>query len=185
MGEKRADRRAALETELTRIRTEIQQKQTQLEQLRPNVDALHDEVETLRAALEETKARVSALYSKQGRSAQFRNQRDRDEYLRSQMGGLDQFVRSQQARIDETARERANATERRSAALRKIKRSKPTSKAVKRQSSSLRPNTLPSETAVTSCPKRARTCGRRRSRFDLRLPSLVTSSRTLSANLSA
>nr|WJN25090.1 cohesin complex subunit [Pseudozyma thailandica] len=120
VGEKRADRRGALEAELGRIRTEIQQKQAQLEQLRPTVDALHIEAETLRAALEETKARVSALYSKQGRSAQFRNQRDRDEYLRSQMATLDQYLRSQQTRIDGTAQERTAATERRAAALRKI-----------------------------------------------------------------
>ncbi|SPO29665.1 probable SMC3 - required for structural maintenance of chromosomes [Ustilago trichophora] len=120
VGEKRADRRGALEAELARIRTDIQQKYTQLDQLRPNLETLHTEAEQLRAALEETKARVSALYSKQGRSAQFRNQRDRDEYLRSQIGGMDQFLRSQQTRIDETARERDSVTERRTAALRKI-----------------------------------------------------------------
>ncbi|SAM84219.1 probable SMC3-required for structural maintenance of chromosomes [Ustilago bromivora] len=119
-GEKRADRRGALEAELDRIRTEIQQKQTQLDQLRPNLDTLQAEAEQLRANLEESKARISALYSKQGRSAQFRTQRDRDEYLRSQIGALDQFLRSQQTRIDETARERTNIMQRRNAALQKI-----------------------------------------------------------------
>lgn len=120
VGEKRADRRGALETELARIRVEIQQKQAQLEQLRPHLDALHAQAEQLRTALEETKARVSALYSKQGRSAQFRNQQDRDEYLRSKIGSLDQFLRSQQMRMDETGRERASIIEQRNATLRKI-----------------------------------------------------------------
>ncbi|SNX83976.1 probable SMC3 - required for structural maintenance of chromosomes [Melanopsichium pennsylvanicum] len=121
VGEKRADRRSSLEAELSRIRTEIQHKQAQLDQLRPNLDTLHTGAEQLRASLEETKARVSALYSKQGRSAQFRNQNDRDEYLRSQIGAMDQFMTSQQARIDQTARERTSATQRRTAALDKIR----------------------------------------------------------------
>nr|WJN25089.1 cohesin complex subunit [Pseudozyma pruni] len=117
VGEKRADRRGALEAELARIRVEIQQKRAQLEQLRPNLDALQTEAEQLRARLEETKARVSALYSKQGRSAQFRTQRERDEYLRSQIAGLDQFLQSQQARMEETGRERVSVSERRASTL--------------------------------------------------------------------
>nr|WJN25087.1 cohesin complex subunit [Moesziomyces parantarcticus] len=120
VGEKRADRRTALDAELARIRADIQTKQAQLDQLQPTLTTMHSEAEQLRAALEDTKARVSALYSKQGRSAQFRTQQERDQYLRTQMAALDQFLRSQQARIDDTARERAGATERRTAALRKV-----------------------------------------------------------------
>ncbi len=120
VGEKRADRRTALEAQLARIRAEIQSKQSQLDQLQPTLAGVQSEAEQLRAALQDTTARVSALYSKQGRSAQFRTQQERDEYLRTQMAELDHFLRSQQTRIDDTARERTQATERRTAALRKV-----------------------------------------------------------------
>lgn len=120
VGEKRADRRTALEAQLARIRAEIQSKQSQLDQLQPTLAGVQSEAEQLRAALQDTTARVSALYSKQGRSAQFRTQQERDEYLRTQMAELGHFLRSQQTRIDDTARERTQATERRTAALRKV-----------------------------------------------------------------
>ncbi|KAI3488829.1 hypothetical protein L1887_47028 [Cichorium endivia] len=120
VGEKRADRRTALDAQLARIRADIQSKQAQLDQLQPTLAGVHTEAEQLRAALQDTTARVSALYSKQGRSAQFRTQQERDEYLRTQMAELDHFLRSQQTRIDDTARERTQATERRTAALRKV-----------------------------------------------------------------
>lgn len=120
VGEKRADRRTALDAQLARIRADIQSKQAQLDQLQPTLAGVQSEAEQLRAALQDTTARVSALYSKQGRSAQFRTQQERDEYLRTQMAELDHFLRSQQTRIDDTARERTQATERRTAALRKV-----------------------------------------------------------------
>nr|WJN25086.1 cohesin complex subunit [Farysia itapuensis] len=120
VGEQRAGRRESLQVELRRIQSDIQSKQTQLDQLLPSFEAAQTETEQLRAALEETKARVYALYSKQGRSAQFRTQRERDEYLRTQMAELDRFTQAQQTRIDESAQERNTIQARKSAVQERI-----------------------------------------------------------------
>nr|WJN25093.1 cohesin complex subunit [Tranzscheliella williamsii] len=120
VGGRRADRKAALEAELARIQAEIQSKQTQLNQLRPAFESTQRETEQLRSAYQETKARASALYSKQGRSAQFRNQNDRDQYLRTQIAGLNQFVQAQQSRVEESAQERISLSTRKQAVQRRI-----------------------------------------------------------------
>lgn len=57
--------------------------------------------------LEQTKARIATLYSKQGRSTQFRTQAERDTFLKRQIAELKSFETSQRSRITETQQEKA------------------------------------------------------------------------------
>ncbi|EPQ26730.1 uncharacterized protein PFL1_05709 [Pseudozyma flocculosa PF-1] len=105
-GERREGRREGIEQELANIRTEIEAKQAELRTLTPQWEALRGETAAIREQLEQTKARIAALYSKQGRSAQFRTQRERDEYLRRQISDLDRYTEAQRQRIEQSANER-------------------------------------------------------------------------------
>lgn len=114
-GERREGRREGIEAELASLRAEISSKEAELQQLRPQWDQAAQQTESIREQLEQTKARISALYSKQGRSTQFRTQADRDTYLRAQITELDRFMQAQQARRADSANENAAINERKTA----------------------------------------------------------------------
>ncbi|KAN0062775.1 Structural maintenance of chromosomes protein 3 [Thecaphora frezii] len=119
-GERREGRKDGIEQELATIRAEIESKQAELQTLTPEWERLGDETEELRESLEQTKARTSALYSKQGRSAQFRTQHERDDYLRKQIAELDRYVEAQRKRIEESTAERQADERRREDVARRI-----------------------------------------------------------------
>ncbi|PWN47834.1 putative SMC3 [Violaceomyces palustris] len=112
-GERREGAREGIESELASLRQEIESKDNELSEVRPEWEREAHEMETIRESLEQTKARISALYSKQGRSAQFRNQRDRDAYLNQQIGELDRFEKAQRTRLDQVTEQKASLEQRR------------------------------------------------------------------------
>ncbi|WFC95905.1 Structural maintenance of chromosomes protein 3 [Malassezia brasiliensis] len=83
------DRRAALEIQLASVAAEIRTKEAHLaEQNEAQTRVLRD-VEQVQSRLEQARARIAVLYAKQGRSAQFATQAERDAALEAQLRELD------------------------------------------------------------------------------------------------
>ncbi|KAI3624201.1 SMC3 [Malassezia furfur] len=83
------DRRAALEAQLASVAADIRAKEAQLaEQNEAQTRVLRD-VEQVQGRLEQARARIAVLYAKQGRSAQFATQAERDAALEAQLRELD------------------------------------------------------------------------------------------------
>lgn len=71
-----------LQQDLDAINETIESTQEQLEKLEPDYAKAVAEEAAAKASLDESEAKQSALFAKQGRSAQFRTQAERDTYLR-------------------------------------------------------------------------------------------------------
>lgn len=86
-----ADRRAHLEAQLEAVAAQLRAKDQALaRESRTQQDAL-DALEQARGEYERTRARIAALYAKQGRAAQFPSQAARDEALEQQAEELAAF----------------------------------------------------------------------------------------------
>lgn len=100
-GERLQDKRAAIEERLAEIEVDMDDKDTELAALLPKWETTSDELDEAKERLEEIRARVAMLRSKGGRSAQFRDQAERDAALQAQVAELRAFEASQGQRLNE------------------------------------------------------------------------------------
>ncbi|KAF9173849.1 Structural maintenance of chromosomes protein 3 [Mortierella sp. AD011] len=90
--------------ELTALENEIKAKELELSQVIPEFQALETEERQLSEALEQADLQRQTLYSKQGRSGQFKSKAHRDEWIRQEMHEIQQSYNTQtsQAALIET-----------------------------------------------------------------------------------
>lgn len=103
------DRRATMEQRLADIEAEIEDKEAQLASTLPQWEQTSSELDDATQRLQEIRARVAMLRSKGGRSAQFRDQAERDVALQAQIQELVNFETSQLQRRDELTANRERA----------------------------------------------------------------------------
>ncbi|OZJ06543.1 hypothetical protein BZG36_00500 [Bifiguratus adelaidae] len=111
--------------EYARIKTEIENKEKELAQLRPTYEEAAVKESELTDSLEQKRMQRQALYDKQGRNAQFRNQKERDSWIQKEVKGIKATAETQrnqvatlksqtsdlEARKEEIARQRVSAQE--------------------------------------------------------------------------
>ncbi|KAI0058717.1 RecF/RecN/SMC protein [Artomyces pyxidatus] len=94
--------RTELEEELAEIDAQIGSKEEELAELLPRWEAHRARETEQRRALEEAKARLSALYAKQGRLNRFRTRSERDGYLKQEIASIEAHRRAQTAALQAT-----------------------------------------------------------------------------------
>jgi len=77
--------RARLETDLEEVQNLISGREEQLLQLTPDYNRARDQENTLKAQLLDAEGSRQRLYAKQGRSAKFKNKKERDAWLREEI----------------------------------------------------------------------------------------------------
>lgn len=89
-------RKVKWQDEAKRLRGEIDTKTQQLSLLKPKHEALESECNQITERLSELETIVTSFYEKQGRSHQFRTQKERDAHLRAELKKLNDVVRSRE-----------------------------------------------------------------------------------------
>ncbi|CED84349.1 Structural maintenance of chromosome protein 3 (sister chromatid cohesion complex Cohesin, subunit SMC3) [Phaffia rhodozyma] len=95
------ERREYLEQELASIEDRITQVNAELAEVEPEFRRVVGEEKENRQALERTRARLDILYAKQSRITQFRNQADRDDYLRSELRSIVTLTEEQTGKAED------------------------------------------------------------------------------------
>ena len=122
--EKGKDTTDQLEEQLERVEEEMSAKETELMEAGPAAEDKALEERRIREQLEEKSAQADALYAKQGRSSQFRTQRDRDRHLNAEVAKLKGSIEARQSsaatlgRDVESAKEELQSAEERSSRVR-------------------------------------------------------------------
>ncbi|KAF4548310.1 Chromosome segregation protein sudA-like protein [Elsinoe fawcettii] len=83
--------------ELSELQQQIQQRETELAQLMPQYEDVKRQEQELNDNFVEVDSRNKRLNAKQGRQSQFRNKRDRDEWLRGQIQAVTQSLATRKA----------------------------------------------------------------------------------------
>ncbi|KAF2138988.1 uncharacterized protein K452DRAFT_310950 [Aplosporella prunicola CBS 121167] len=73
------------DTELRQVQDQIRQREEELTQLMPEYNRMKEQESTIRTQLAEAEGTRQRLYAKQGRQAQFRTKRERDDWLRKEI----------------------------------------------------------------------------------------------------
>ena len=76
------------DAELREVRTQLQRREAELAALLPEYQRKTDQERALRQQIADTDGLIDRLYAKQGRQSQFRTRRERDDYLRSEIGDI-------------------------------------------------------------------------------------------------
>lgn len=97
--------REQLEADLLTLQERIDAKQIELDTITPELDAVTQEERQLKAQLEDAQTRVTGLYSKQGRSKQYRTQKERDTFLSAEIDKLKLLVPEQERKVERVERE--------------------------------------------------------------------------------
>ncbi|GAB7341757.1 hypothetical protein MBLNU457_g0090t2 [Dothideomycetes sp. NU457] len=84
-------------TDLNQIQAQIEQRETELAQINPQYNAQKEEETKARAQLEEADGQRQRLYAKQGRQAQFRTKRERDDWLQAQVEDINMRLATRKA----------------------------------------------------------------------------------------
>lgn len=79
------DARQKYKRELESLTQQIQEKQEELGEINPNYSTKKEEELRIRQQLEEAEATRQRLYAKQGRNAQFRSKKERDDWLKKEV----------------------------------------------------------------------------------------------------
>ncbi|WFD44305.1 Structural maintenance of chromosomes protein 3 [Malassezia psittaci] len=105
------DQRSILKQQLADVTAKIQAKEMQLNDLNTEQTRALSQVEQAQSQLELARARIAGLYAKQGRSAQFATQQERDSALDQQLQELeeDQAARNTEAEQIQADREKEAA----------------------------------------------------------------------------
>lgn len=90
-----------LENEMQALEKSINARETELERLLPDYEVAKAQENENRAEFEQVEAQVESLYSKQGRSARFKNKAQRNKYLDGELADL-------RKRINERSQHRAS-----------------------------------------------------------------------------
>lgn len=77
--------RARYEQELQSVQDMIRNREEELSQLMPEYSAKKEQEDAIKAQLDDAETTRQRLYAKQGRNAQFRSKRERDDYLRREI----------------------------------------------------------------------------------------------------
>ena len=97
--------REQLQADLVTLQERIDAKQVELDTITPELDAVTQDERDLKAQLEDAQTRVAALYSKQGRSKQYRTQKERDAFLNAEIDKLNLLVPDQERKLEHLDRE--------------------------------------------------------------------------------
>lgn len=89
-----------LEAELAIIQQQISEKEAALTELRPEWEQHRARENEEKRRMEEARARLDALYSKQGRLNRFRTKAERDRFLRQELAGLETYRTTQTQALD-------------------------------------------------------------------------------------
>ncbi|KAL7753926.1 Structural maintenance of chromosomes protein 3 [Sorochytrium milnesiophthora] len=95
----------SLKAQLSRLEKEIERHTRDLADVRPNYEAFATEEQQLRDQYEEAERERTTIFNKQGRSAQFSTQAERDAWLRGEIQQLDSAHRSNAQLAKETKEE--------------------------------------------------------------------------------
>lgn len=101
--ESESGRREALESQLHQVAAAIREKEATLLQHNAKQSTTLADVERAQSALEQARTRIAALYAKQGRSAEFASQAERDAALTAELEGLHRAAEAAEAQAAETA----------------------------------------------------------------------------------
>ena len=99
------DARERYQSELEELTEAIQQKEAELEEILPDYNSKKEEESKMKQELNEAEATRQRLYAKQGRNAQFRSKRERDEWLRKEVKEISSTVSKRQAIRGDLAKE--------------------------------------------------------------------------------
>jgi structural maintenance of chromosome 3 (chondroitin sulfate proteoglycan 6) len=92
--EKNGSKKAKWEKEANRLKREIDSKTQQLAILQPKYETQEKEYNQVAERLSELETIITSLYEKQGRSHQFRTQKERDQHIRAELKKLKELARS-------------------------------------------------------------------------------------------
>ncbi|TKX27163.1 putative chromosome segregation protein sudA [Elsinoe australis] len=84
-------------TELRELQQQIQQRENELARLMPQYDDIRRQEQELQDSFIEVDSRNKRLNAKQGRQSQFRNKRERDDWLRNQIQAVSQSLATRKA----------------------------------------------------------------------------------------
>ncbi|CAL1707049.1 unnamed protein product [Somion occarium] len=107
--ERAGGKRNELESELAAFQAQITEKESALARLRPEWEAHRARENEEKRRMEEARARLDALYSKQGRLNRFRTKAERDRYLNGEIAGLEAYKTAQAQAFETTRNELENA----------------------------------------------------------------------------
>ncbi|POW01738.1 hypothetical protein PSHT_12401 [Puccinia striiformis] len=99
--EKDQSKKAQWEEEARRLKREIDSKTRQLTIIQPKHEAQEKEYNQIAERLSELETIINSLYEKQGRSHQFRTQKERDQHLRAELKKLNELVRSREESLQQ------------------------------------------------------------------------------------
>ncbi|CCG82316.1 putative Chromosome segregation protein SudA [Taphrina deformans PYCC 5710] len=94
----RAQRRAR---EIEETKSQIERRSEMLSTLLPEYNSAVEQETKIKVELDQVQARVSQLYSKQGRSARFRNRSERNKHLDNEIIDLESSLRARQTTREE------------------------------------------------------------------------------------
>lgn len=98
-----ASTRAALEQQIKELQSSINSKETELHSdVGPEATQVSAQVHDMQTRLNDAIVRSELLYAKQVRSSQFRNQHERDAYLRRDITNLENRIGAKEERLEET-----------------------------------------------------------------------------------
>ncbi|KAK3060403.1 hypothetical protein LTS18_008610, partial [Coniosporium uncinatum] len=99
------DARTRHDTELRVVQNQIQQREQELAQLLPEYNSKREEEANIRNQLQQAEGTRSRLYAKQGRTSQFQNKRQRDDWLRKEIDDVNVALATRKAVAMQTAEE--------------------------------------------------------------------------------
>jgi len=99
--ERDENKKAKWQHEANRLKTEISSKTQQLAIMQPKLEAQETEYNQVAERLGELETIINSLYEKQGRSHQFRTQKERDQHIRAELKKLNELVRSRQESLEQ------------------------------------------------------------------------------------
>ncbi|KAF9586260.1 Structural maintenance of chromosomes protein 3 [Lunasporangiospora selenospora] len=97
--EQTSERKQRQHEERSVIEEEILSKELELSQVIPEFQRREEEEQQLREELAQTELQRQALYSKQGRSGQFKTKAQRDAWIRNEMGDIQQSIDTQTSQV--------------------------------------------------------------------------------------
>jgi len=99
--ERDENKKAKWQHEANRLKKEISSKTQQLAIMQPKLEAQETEYNQVAERLGELETIINSLYEKQGRSHQFRTQKERDQHIRAELKKLNELVRSRQESLEQ------------------------------------------------------------------------------------
>ncbi|KAI9837732.1 MAG: hypothetical protein M1819_006666 [Sarea resinae] len=97
--------RARFESELQELQDAIRKREEELRQLTPEYNSKKDQEAAILAQLDDAEAVRQRLYAKQGRNSEFKSKRERDDWLRKEIGEVQSALATRNALRSQTVEE--------------------------------------------------------------------------------